>query len=149
MNEAQLRDLVRQVVLEMLAKTKDTPVEPAKRALVLFTGAWLGFDESIRQLQRLRVDGLHLDIIQTESAKRFLEQDKIASLGPEVTANLVSTHPMLIIPTMTVPTAPIPPHTAYAVPIGIEREAYSSKAMLIATEARKASVHGRFLKPST
>ena len=101
MNEAQLRDLVRQVVLEMLARAKDTPAEPAKRALVLFTGAWLGFDESIRQLQRLRDDGLQLDIIQTESAKRFLEQDKIASLGPEVTANLVSTHPMLIIPTLT------------------------------------------------
>lgn len=102
MNEAQLRDLVRQVVLEMMAKQHTVPVEPAKRALVLFTGAWLGFDESIGQLQRLRDDGMQLDIIQTESARRFLQQDRIASLGPEVTANLVSTHPMLIIPTLTV-----------------------------------------------
>lgn len=102
MNEAQLRDLVRQVVLEMMATQHDMPVEPAKRALVLFTGAWLGFDESILQLQQLRHDGIQLDVIQTASAKRFLDQDKIASLGPEVTDNLVSTHPMLIIPTLTV-----------------------------------------------
>ncbi|MGO1488899.1 MAG: flavoprotein [Arachnia sp.] len=102
MNETQLKDLVRQVVLEILAKQHSAPAEPSRRALVLFTGAWLGFDESIAQLQRLRDDGVHLDIIQTESAKRFLEQDKIASLGPEVTSNLVSTHPMLIIPTLTV-----------------------------------------------
>src|SRR5260221_1575113 len=33
--------------------------------------------------------------------------------------------------------------------MGIEREATSSSPMLTATEARKASVHGRFLKPST
>lgn len=103
MNEAQLRDLVREVVLEMLAANPQAfSVKPERRALVMFTGAWLGFDESIVQLQRLRDDGVQLDIIQTESAKRFLEQDKIASLGPEVTAKLVSDHPMLIIPTLTV-----------------------------------------------
>jgi hypothetical protein len=31
----------------------------------------------------------------------------------------------------------------------MEREATSSSAMLTATEARKPSVHGRFLNPST
>ena len=34
-------------------------------------------------------------------------------------------------------------------PIGIDREAYSSSPMLIATDTRKAIVHGTFLKPST
>jgi len=53
------------------------------------------------------------------------------------------------IPTITVPTAPIPPHTAYAVPIGIERDASSKSPMLIATETRKVRVQGMFRKPST
>ncbi len=101
MNEDQLRDLVRQVVVEMLEGQQVVPATQDRRALVLFTGAWLGFDASIVQLQRLRDDGMHLDIVQTESARRFLEQDKIASLGPEVTAKLVSDHPLLIIPTLT------------------------------------------------
>ncbi len=34
-------------------------------------------------------------------------------------------------------------------PSGSSRDASSSNAMLIATETRKASVHGKFLKPST
>src|SRR5687768_6928887 len=52
-------------------------------------------------------------------------------------------------PTITVPTAPIPPHTAYAVPIGMVRELYSSNAMLIVTDTRKASVQGRLRNVST
>lgn len=100
-----LKDLVRRTILEILAKEPgialaDKP--PGRRALVLFTGAWLGFDESIRQLERLRDGGLHLDIVQTESSRLHLDQTKILGLGPEVTSNLVSTHPMLIVPTLTV-----------------------------------------------
>src|SRR3546814_15084431 len=43
----------------------------------------------------------------------------------------------------------MPPHIAEAVPIGIWREASSSRLMLSATEARNPSVHGRLRNPST
>ena len=52
-------------------------------------------------------------------------------------------------PTSTVPTAPMPPQTAYAVPIAIDRDANSRRPMLIVTDPRKASVQGTFRKPST
>ena len=104
MTEPELVELVRRTVLEVLAAhtTQPIPEPPAQRALVLFNGAWLGFDESIEQLRRVRDAGVHLDVIQTDSARRFLDQDKIASLGPEVSDKLVSDHPMLVIPTLTV-----------------------------------------------
>ncbi|MGA4670689.1 flavoprotein [Propionibacteriaceae bacterium Y1923] len=100
-----LKDLVRRTILEILANEPgiaSTPEQPERRALVVFTGAWLGFDESVRQLQKVRDAGIHLDIVQTESSRLHLDQAKITSLGPEVTKNLVSTHPLLIMPTLTV-----------------------------------------------
>ena len=100
-----LKDLVRRTILEILAKEPGIALagsSPGRRALVLFTGAWLGFDESVRHLERLRDGGVHLDIVQTESSRLHLDQTKILALGPEVTSNLVSTHPMLIVPTLTV-----------------------------------------------
>ncbi|MCT1458348.1 flavoprotein [Aestuariimicrobium sp. p3-SID1156] len=105
MTEQELREIVRRTVLEVMASQPNIAAglsPTARRALVLFNGAWLGFDESVRQLERVRDAGVELDIIQTDSAKRFLEQHKIAPLGQEVTQNLVSDHPMLIIPTLTV-----------------------------------------------
>lgn len=100
-----LKDLVRRTILEILAQEPGIALaddQPARRALVLFTGAWLGFDESVRELERIRDAGVHLDIVQTESSRLHLDQTKITALGPEVTSNLVSTHPMLIVPTLTV-----------------------------------------------
>lgn len=105
MTEAELKDLVRRTLLDLLAHQPGIVTgdgEQPRRALVLFTGAWLGFDESVRQLEQVRDAGVHLDVIQTESSRLHLEQHKIKALGPEVTTNLVSTHPMLIIPTLTV-----------------------------------------------
>ena len=105
LDAAGLKDLVRRTILEILAKEPGLAVgdqQPRRRALVLFTGAWLGFDESVRQLERVRDSGVHLDVVQTESSRLHLDQTKILSLGPEVTSNLVSTHPMLVVPTLTV-----------------------------------------------
>lgn len=105
MDPSALKDLVRRTILEILANEPEVALaagQPERRALVVFTGAWLGFDESVRQLQRVRDAGVHLDIVQTESSRLHLDQSKITSLGPEVTSNLVSTHPVLVIPTLTV-----------------------------------------------
>ncbi|MFZ1284613.1 MAG: flavoprotein [Propionicimonas sp.] len=99
MTEAELRELIRRTIEEILNP-------PPRRALVLFTGALLGFEASLEGLRRIAADGVELDYVQTPSATRILDQDKIAALGmTEVSRKLVAEHQMLIVPTLTVNTA--------------------------------------------
>ena len=51
------------------------------------------------------------------------------------------------IPTRTVPTAPIPVHTAYAVPIGNVCDALNNKNILIARHTKKPSSHNIVVAP--
>lgn len=104
MTSAELEALVRSVVAETL--TQMSPYPPAEhsrdRALVLMTGAMLGFDEAMASLRKVAAAGIKMDLVQTESARRVLDQQKIAALGiPEITQNLIGDHPLLIIPTLT------------------------------------------------
>lgn len=95
MTEAELRDLVREAILEAVAPSP-------RRALVLFTGGLLGFKEAIPGLAMLAADGVQLDYVQTPSAERILDQDLIRSIGMrDVSTRMVSEHDMLIAPTLT------------------------------------------------
>ena len=99
MTEAELRELIRRTIEEILNP-------PPRRALVLFTGALLGFEDSLDGLRRIAADGVDLDYVQTPSAARILDQDLIAGIGmTEVSTKLVAEHQMLIVPTLTVNTA--------------------------------------------
>lgn len=96
MTEAELRELIRATIEEILNP-------PPRRALVLFTGALLGFEDSIEGLRRIAAEGVELDYVQTPSASRVLDQDLIASVGmTEVSNKLVREHQMLVVPTLTV-----------------------------------------------
>ena len=95
MTEAELRTLVLEAILDLM-----TPAP--RRALVLFTGGLLGFDEAIGELRLLAADGVQLDYLQTPSALRVLDQATIASIGMrEVSKRMVEEHDMLIAPTLT------------------------------------------------
>lgn len=52
-------------------------------------------------------------------------------------------------PTNTVPTAPIPVHTAYAVPIGRLCEAFASNTILMIVKTRNPAIHPHQGRPST
>jgi len=95
MTEAELRTLILEAILDLM--------RPApRRALVLFTGGLLGFEEALCELRLLAADGVQLDYLQTPSALRVLDQDKIHSLGMrEVSKKMVEEHDMLIAPTLT------------------------------------------------
>lgn len=96
MTEAELRELIRATIEEILNP-------PPRRALVLFTGALLGFEDSIEGLRRIAAEGVELDYVQTPSATRVLDQDLIASVGMTAVNNkLVREHQMLVVPTLTV-----------------------------------------------
>lgn len=95
MREQEVRDLVREALVEFLGPRR-------RRALVLFTGGLIGFDDAIEELRALRSAGAELDFVQTPSAQRILDQHKIASVGmQEVQNKFVEAHDMLIAPTLT------------------------------------------------
>jgi len=95
MTEAELRSLIREAILEVLGP------QP-RRALVVFTGGLLGFEDCIPELRMLAAEGVQLDYLQTPSAERILDQKLIASVGMrEVSKRMVEEHDMLIAPTLT------------------------------------------------
>lgn len=105
MPEHQLRELIREVVAEILAAQRGLAgPAPAERTngLVLFTGAALGFESALQSLARLN-GRLALDWTQSPSAERILDQQRIAAIGMTPVSNsLVVGHDILIIPTLTV-----------------------------------------------
>lgn len=95
MTEAELRAIILEAILELM-----TPAP--RRALVLFTGGLLGFDQAVDELKLLAAAGVQLDYLQTPSALRVLDQAKIASIGMrEVSTKMVEEHDMLLAPTLT------------------------------------------------
>lgn len=103
MNEHELRALIRSIVAEVLkAHTQSPTAPPRKKALVMFSGALLGFEAALESLTRLSGE-IELHWTQTPSAQRILDQDKIAALGmTPVSQSLVESHDILIVPTLTV-----------------------------------------------
>lgn len=98
MNEAQLRELIAGIIAELLP---GAPAQAKPNALVLFTGALLGFEESLAGLSR--TDSVNLDWTQTDSARRILDQGRIDAVGmTRVDSSLVVSHDLLIVPTLTV-----------------------------------------------
>ena len=70
MTESELRELIRGIVAEMLAAQAPRPEAPRPNALVLFSGALLGFDTAVASLKRLAGD-VNLNWTQTPSAERI------------------------------------------------------------------------------
>jgi hypothetical protein len=96
MTEADLRTLVARVAAEVLA------VQRAKRVMVLWAGALLGFPEAVASLTRLTALGVTLDYAQTPTAQRLLDQGLLASIGMTPAAgHYVASHDILIVPTLT------------------------------------------------
>ncbi|HET7724664.1 MAG TPA: flavoprotein [Propionibacteriaceae bacterium] len=95
MTEAELRALIVDVIVDLM---KPAP----RRALVVFTGGMLGFEPALGELKLLAEAGIQLDYLQTPSAKRLLDQDKIRAVGMrDVSTRMVEEHDMLIAPTLT------------------------------------------------
>ncbi len=100
MDESQLADLIRRVIQE--TRAQPSSARPKPTALVLFSGALLGFEEALASLARLS-DEVSLDWTQTPSAERILDNNKIAAVGmTPVAESSVSSHDLLIVPTLTV-----------------------------------------------
>lgn len=99
MTPGELRELVTAIVKQVLAEQAVAEERPS--ALVLFTGALVGFEDALTSLTALSASA-DLDIIQTPSAQRILDQQAIARIGmTPVEQGLVCGHDMLIIASLT------------------------------------------------
>jgi len=102
MSENELRAMIAEIVAQTIAAQAPAPDPQRPNALVLFTGALLGFEASLESLSRAR-SGVNLDWIQTDSASRILDQAAIGRVGmTEASTSLVVSHDLLIVPTLTV-----------------------------------------------
>ena len=101
MNEEQLRELITRIVRELVAQER--PAAAGRpNALVLFSGALLGFEPALDALGRAS-SFVNLDWSQTDAASRILDQQRIAALGmTPASESLVTAHDLLIVPTLTV-----------------------------------------------
>ncbi len=100
MTEADIQIIVERVLAELQQRPAALDSKPT--ALALFSGAMLGFEDSLESLKRL-CDQVALDYVQTDAAKRILPQDQIEAVGmTPANQSLTSAHDMLIIPTLTV-----------------------------------------------
>lgn len=87
--------LVRRALAELV-----TP--PPRRALVLFTGALIGFERVIGELDLLVASGVELEYVQTPSAERILDQRLIASVPMRpADRHLTGSHDTLVVATLT------------------------------------------------
>ncbi|NHB84671.1 flavoprotein domain protein [Tessaracoccus sp. HDW20] len=102
MSENELRAMIAEIVAQALASEARAPESQRPNALVLFTGALLGFEASLESLGRAK-STVNLDWIQTDSASRILDQAAIERVGmTKASTSLVVSHDLLIVPTMTV-----------------------------------------------
>ncbi|MCL2780710.1 MAG: hypothetical protein FWD74_04345 [Actinomycetia bacterium] len=97
MNETQLRALIRAVIEEILS---------AKRAVALFTGALLGFDDAVGQLAALRSTGWRFSCLRTPTAEAILDPARVAAIGAAPAGApgggaLTEEHGLLVVPTLT------------------------------------------------
>lgn len=107
MNYSELTELIIKEVMKRVEKSK-------KKALAIFTGGTVGFEEAVCQVKKLREDGWGIDILFTVGAEKLHSkeylQDIFEGLGvyfeSEYTNhNLLRDTCMVLIPIMTVNTA--------------------------------------------
>ncbi len=103
MTVEHLRVIVRDVVEAFLAERASTT---PRRALVALSGAQLGFEIALPQLEALVADGWVLDVVQSGAARERLDQDRLRAIGLRAPAPDAPTdHPLLIVAALSANTA--------------------------------------------
>ncbi|NLE98181.1 MAG: flavoprotein domain protein [Propionibacterium sp.] len=103
MTEDVIQEIVRRVIAALTSRAEVTGGERERpSALVLFTGALLGFEDSLPPLARLQRD-VDLHAVCTPSAKRILDIPRIDAVGMRhADGERLAAHDLVIVPTLTV-----------------------------------------------
>ena len=112
----KLSELMEKAIMEYIVeRVIEKLQEKNKRAVVLFTGATIGFNQSIESLNKLQQKGWKLDVILSNGAKNVLGEELIKkSLNIDIVKTeddkvdiktLLSNNSLVIIPSLTINTA--------------------------------------------
>lgn len=106
-NAKDIEKTVEEVLIEYISKEiVRRLVDRNKKAIVLFTGAAIGFNQSIKSLNELKYQGWKFKIMMTDGAKKALGESLIKQLLPEEDAEIENgQYNFVIVPTLTINTA--------------------------------------------
>lgn len=114
MNQDDINRIV-QAVLQELQKKEWARTERTKRALLIYTGAAIGFDEALESVCRLRQNGYAFDMVYTRGAERALDLEAVRAhaepnrflcdCGEELPETFAAQYDQIIVPALTVNTA--------------------------------------------
>ncbi len=116
MNKYKLKKIIEETIIEYIAEeVKNRFIRERKKAIVIFTGASIGFKQSIESLQSLIKDDWKLEIVLTKGAERALTAELIKKLLPieEVFTDdrkidiekMIAENNFILIPSLTIKTA--------------------------------------------
>lgn len=111
MNQNDINRIV-QAVLEELQKKEQAQT---KKALLIYTGAAIGFDEALGSICRLRQNGYTFDVVYTRGAEKALDMEVVRAhaepnqflcdCGEEAPEALAAQYDLIIVPALTINTA--------------------------------------------
>lgn len=111
MNQNDINRIV-QAVLEELRKMDE---QQKQKALLIYTGAAIGFDEALSSICRLRQEGYSFDVYYTRGAEAALDMSVVRAhaeperfvcdLGDEAPEAFVAQYDTVIVPALTINTA--------------------------------------------
>lgn len=116
MNKYDMKKIVEETLIEYIAeKVAERLININKKAIVIFTGASIGFSQSIESLRSLQSDGWELEVILSKGAEKALTVDLIKDLlqvdnviteDKNIdTERLLSRNKLMLVPALTINTA--------------------------------------------
>lgn len=101
-----IQKIIEEILIEYISQeVVNKLMQYNKKALVLFTGASIGFNQSIKALNDLKNQGWKFNIMLSEGAQKVLGEDLIKKLLSDEDAGMIDQYNFVIVPTLTINTA--------------------------------------------
>ena len=112
----QLESIIEESIIDYIVeKVVEKIINRSKRGLILFTGATIGYIQSIESINKLKIDGWELDVVMSKSAQEVLTVDSvkkaigvsniITNEDGSVIKELLERNSVIVIPTLTINSA--------------------------------------------
>ena len=81
-----LENIIEESIVDYIVeKVIEKIMNKSKRGLLLFTGATIGYGQSIESINKLKMDGWEFDVVMSKSAQEVITVDNIRnSIGAKI-----------------------------------------------------------------
>lgn len=112
----QLESIIEESIIDYIVeKVVEKIINISKRGLILFTGATIGYSQSIESINKLKRDGWEFDVVMSKSAQEVITVDLvkkaigisniITNEDGSVIKELLQRNNVIVIPTLTINSA--------------------------------------------